>query len=173
MIAFPIVAVLLLVAYLVNTMGAQAEASATGIPEIPLGPLSTNVPTTVSDIFGGILGNKLSASEIATVAQNAGFSGDDLVTAVAIALAESGGNPSAYNPETAAGTPKGQGSYGLWQIYRKAHPEFATWDLNDPQTNANAAFSVYSAAGGFSPWSTWNNGAYVAKLDDAQSAVSA
>lgn len=113
-------------------------------------------------------------SQIASVAAAAGFAGADLVTAVAIALAESGGNSAAYNPETAAGTPPGQGSYGLWQIYRKAHPEFSDWDLTDPQTNANAAFSVYSAAGSsFRPWSTFKNGAYVARLQSAQVAVNA
>jgi Lysozyme like domain len=100
-------------------------------------------------------------------AQNAGFTGADLLTAVAIALAESGGNPNDYNPETAArgGTPTGKGSYGLWQIYLNKHPEFAGWNLYDPQTNANAAFSIYSAAGNsFQPWSTYTGGQYQAFL---------
>src|SRR5580700_1059943 len=106
----------------------------------------------------------LTPAQISLYAQNAGFSGADLQTAVAIALAESGGNPVTYNPETAAGTPDGEGSYGLWQIYLNAHPEFAMENLYDPQTNANAAYSVYSAAGGFSPWSTYGSGAYQAFL---------
>jgi hypothetical protein len=115
-----------------------------------------------------------SNDSIASVAATAGFQDNDLVVAVAVALAESGGNPLAYNPETAAGTPQGRGSVGLWQIYRKAHPEFDSWDLTDPQTNANAAFSVYSAAGqSFSPWSTFNNGAYISRLSDAQNRVNA
>ena len=42
---------------------------------------------------------------------------------------------------------------GLWQIYLQDHPEFAGLDLRDPATNANAAFSVYSNAGRFRPWS--------------------
>src|SRR5208282_1510952 len=72
------------------------------------------------------------------------------------------GNPAAYNPETAAsgGTPQGQGSYGLWQIYLKMHPEFAGVNLADPQTNANAAYSIYAIAGGFTPWSTYTSGQY-------------
>ena len=99
---------------------------------------------------------------ILTLASNAGFSGADLATAAAIALAESGGNPNDYNPETAArgGTPQGQGSFGLWQIYLKAHPEFAGQNLYDPQTNANAAYSVYSHRGGFRDWVTYSTGAY-------------
>lgn len=118
----------------------------------------------------------ISAQDIATYARNAGFDGNDLVTAVAVALAESGGNSGAYNPETAAkgGTPEGQGSVGLWQIYTKKHPEFAGQDLHDPQTNANAAFSVYSAAGqSFTPWSTYTSGKYSAYMQTATEAVSA
>lgn len=119
-------------------------------------------------------GAKLTATQIAAYAVAAGFTDDDLITAIAIALAESGGDPNAYNPETAAGTPSGQGSYGLWQIYRKAHPEFDSWNLNDPATNARAAFSVYSAAGGnFTPWSTYTGNAYEAFLPAAGGAVNA
>ena len=96
------------------------------------------------------------------------------MTAVAIALAESGGNPDAYNPETAAGTPEGLGSYGLWQIYLKAHPNFQGLNLFDPQTNANAAYEVYAEAGNsFRPWSTYLNGAYTAHLDEAGKLVNA
>lgn len=109
----------------------------------------------------------LTAAQIAYYAQAAGFSGNDLNTAVAIALAESGGRPVTYNPETAAGTPDGEGSYGLWQIYLHAHPEYAYANLYDPQTNANAAYALYQSAGGFSPWATYNSGAYVAFLTPA------
>ncbi len=99
---------------------------------------------------------KVSVQQLTQYAQNAGFTGDALTTAVAVALAESGGNPEAYNPETVAGAPLGQGSYGLWQVYLKAHPEFSAVDLYDPQANANAAFAVYTAAGNsFSPWTTF------------------
>lgn len=106
------------------------------------------------------------AAQLQQLAANAGFSGPDLATAVAIALAESSGNPTKYNPETAArgGTPQGQGSYGLWQIYLKMHPEFAGANLFDPQTNANAAYSIYSKRGGFSDWTTYTEGEYLTYL---------
>lgn len=98
-------------------------------------------------------------NQIAQLAYNAGFRGSALRMAVAVALAESGGNPNAYNPETAAGTTRGSGSRGLWQIYGTAHP----WANNDqafnPVFNAQAAYRVYREAGNsFSPWSTFNNG---------------
>lgn len=110
----------------------------------------------------------LSPADIATYAANAGFSGPDLATAVAIALAESfpSGNPNSYNPESGArgGTPQGKGSYGLWQIYLNKHPEFAGQNLFDPQTNANAAYSIYARRGGFSDWSTYTQGTYAQYL---------
>ncbi len=111
----------------------------------------------------------LSAGQIAQYAAAAGFSGSDLVTAVAIALAESnGGNPNAYNkePQDVPGNfgrsspDDGLGSVGLWQIYLAAHPEFAGENLLDPQTNANAAYAIYAVAGGFHPWSTYTSGEY-------------
>lgn len=118
---------------------------------------------------------KLQIPQIIGLAQNAGFSGDDLAVAVAIALAESnGGDPSAYNPEVAAGTPQGQGSFGLWQIYLKAHPEYANANLFDPATNAAAAFAIYSRAGNsFRPWSTFKNNAYLAHLNDVSTTLDA
>src|SRR4051794_18528639 len=82
----------------------------------------------------------------------AGWNGPDLITAVAVALGESGGNPRAFNPE---------GSYGLWQIYVPMHPEFANDDLYDPPTNASDAFQIYRKAGStFQPWSAFKNGSY-------------
>jgi len=125
--------------------------------------------------IGAILGlGSLSPKQIAQFAQNAGFTGADLAVAVAVALAESGGNPHAYNPELAAagGTPKGLGSYGLWQIYLKQHPEFSGQNLYDPQTNADAAYSVYLASGSsFHPWSTYGNGSGIYSGHMAQANV--
>lgn len=101
----------------------------------------------------------LNGSQIAQYAYKAGFRGQALNTAVAIALAESGGNTNAYNPESAAGTPAGSGSRGLWQIYGVAHPEFNNDSAFDPAINAQAAFKVFVEAGNrFTPWSTYNAG---------------
>jgi hypothetical protein len=110
----------------------------------------------------------MTPAEIQAVAATAGFSGADLDTAVAIALAETNppGNPSSYNPESQKGTPQGQGSYGLWQIYLWKHPEFAGINLMDPQENAHAAYQVYSQHG-FTPWTTYTSGKYRAFLHPA------
>lgn len=129
------------------------------------------VYVNVSGTLQGQGTNFQSPVAIYRYATAAGFSGTDAVTATAIALAESSGDANAYNPELLAGTATGQGSVGLWQIYQAAHPEFAGQDLTDPQTNANAAYSVYSAAGNsFSPWTTFK-ALSAENLSTAQSAA--
>lgn len=111
---------------------------------------------------------KLTPDQIATVAQNAGFSGSDLTMSVAVALAESGGDPNAVGDLNL--TPGG--SIGLWQINLKAHPDLAQWNLTDPQTNANAAYRVYTAAGNsFYPWSTYKAGISASLLSEASAGV--
>ena len=101
----------------------------------------------------------LNPSQIAQLAYNAGFRGSALRMAVSVALAESGGNTNAYNPESAAGTAPNHGSRGLWQIYGTAHPQYDNPQAFDPAINAQAAYQVYREAGNrFTPWSTFNNG---------------
>jgi hypothetical protein len=121
---------------------------------------------------GGFLmgSSKLSAQDIAGFAANAGFSDSDLQVAVAVALAESGGDPNANGDTTL--TPGG--SVGLWQINLKAHPEYTAAQLTDPQANASAAYAVYSAAGNsFQPWTTYKSGAYSGFIVAAQEGVNA
>lgn len=116
---------------------------------------------------------KLAFAEIQRVASNAGFTGEDLQTAVAIALAESGGDPGEYDAETEffrehSINAIGRGSCGLWQIFRFEHPEFDGWNLDDPQVNAYAASIVYHRAGKmFTPWSTFSSGKYRNFLPEA------
>lgn len=123
---------------------------------------------------GGIVssGGPLSASDIAAYAQAAGFQGADLITATAIALAESGGNPMAHGDLAL-----GQGSFGLWQIYSGAHPEFGPnfAALYDPATNAAAAYQIYNRAGmSFTPWTgTYLTGRYLQFVPTVQAALAA
>ena len=129
-------------------------------------PSFSDLWSSFSGGFTNVTGiGKLKFADIQPFAANAGFSGDDLNTACAIALAESSGNPNAKGDLTLA--PTNGPSIGLWQINTgsKAHPELAGQDLTDPQTNANAAFAIYQAAGNsFSPWSTFGSGAYTKYL---------
>lgn len=106
---------------------------------------ATGAGCNVQDIYG--------YSELIYLASQAGF-GSDSSTAAAIALAESGGK------RTAVGDVNLGRSIGLWQINLRAHPEYTEGDLYNPQNNANAAFQIYSDAGGFSPWTTFRTGVY-------------
>lgn len=125
-----------------------------------------------------ITGGILSPSQIAQYAAQAGFTGSNLVIAVAIALGESSGDPSAHGDRTIG---SGAGSWGLWQIYLDAHPEYQGVDLTDPATNAAAAFSIFSARGNFTDWSVYNNAFkspqvhpnYLDFFDDASAGVAA
>lgn len=109
----------------------------------------------------------LTPAQISQYAQGAGFRGQGLNTAIAVALAESGGNTLAYNPETAAGTPVGSGSRGLWQIYGKAHPQYNSDAAYEPTNNARAAFAISGSGTNFQPWSTYTNGDYRKYLSQA------
>ena len=106
----------------------------------------------------------LSSRNIATVAAAAGFRGADLQTAVAVALAESGGNPSAH-----ALTSR-EDSRGLWQINVRAHPEFTSANLYDPATNARAAKAVL-AKQGWRAWSTFTTGRFLLFMPTAGAAT--
>ena len=105
------------------------------------------------------------ATLAASAAKAAGFTGQDLVTSVAVAGAESGYRPTARNSI---------GASGLWQILESAHRDlWSMGDWRDPAVNARMAFSVWKAAGRrWTPWTTWAGGSYVSHLTEAQRAVS-
>lgn len=93
----------------------------------------------------------------------AGGSPESAPIMAAIAMAESGGNPTAHNPVPP------DDSYGLWQINmlgqmgveRKAAYGLSSYtDLYDPLTNAKAAVAIGAGGKNFIPWSTYTNGAY-------------
>jgi hypothetical protein len=106
----------------------------------------------------------LKATEIAKHAAAAGFRGADLQTSVAVALAESGGNPSARNLSSR------EDSRGLWQINVRAHTEFANANLYDPATNARAARTVLRKQG-WTAWSVFSNGKFLLYMPTAGVAV--
>jgi murein DD-endopeptidase MepM/ murein hydrolase activator NlpD len=116
----------------------------------------------------------ISDAAIAGAAKSAGFSGDALVKAVAIAMAESGGNIYAHN----AVPP--DNSYGLWQINmlgamgperRKRFGLKSNEELYDPGVNAKVAYAFYKSRGGFADWSTYTGGSYLGYLPRARKAA--
>jgi hypothetical protein len=100
--------------------------------------------------------NRISDAVIADVARNAGLAGCRGVPAgtwVAVALAESGGNPNAHNT-------RGEDSRGLWQINMRANAGLVgNRNLYDPATNAWAAKKICERQG-VGAWGAYTNGAY-------------
>ena len=112
------------------------------------------------------------AKVAASAAYQAGFRGEDLVTAVAIARVESTWNPKATN-----GT-----HFGLWQISAQHKGKVPGWDTKadifDPLLNAKYAFALYSARPGageakFADWIPFEKEDYHQYLDVARQAVAA
>ena len=104
----------------------------------------------------------LSAREIAWLVRNAGGSDP---TAVAVALAESGGNTAALHADI--------GSYdrGLWQINSKYHPEVSDSCAFSATCSTTAAKTISNNWTDFSPWSSYTFGGYQAYMPVATSAM--
>jgi len=116
----------------------------TGVPIAPPGTRERAAPNS---------GQRVSNVDIANLARDAGFRDDrpptdaagakhsELAWAVAIALAESGGDRTAVGHT--GGAACGEYVIGLWQICR---PSMAN-DLFDGSANAQVAWSLYSGRG--------------------------
>lgn len=111
----------------------------------------------------------LTRTEVEGYARKAGFTGNDLNIAVAVAKAESGWNPNAHNSQPP------DDSYGLWQINmyqnlgptrRKQFGISSNAALFDPATNAKAAHMVYQSSG-WKAWTTYTSGKYKQFLSDS------
>jgi hypothetical protein len=110
----------------------------------------------------------LSDAQIAQTVRSNWFRLNDksnLITAVAIALAESGGNPDAVGTNT-----NGSKDYGLFQINDGHKDLFNEFTWNDPNDNARMASRVYKDSG-FNAWTgTYTNGKYKTFLPRATAA---
>jgi len=95
-------------------------------------------------------GPPMTLAELRALAASVGF--PDPVLAAAVAMAESAGNPFAVGDN---GT-----SFGLWQIHAPAHPEFDTTQLMGATYNAHAALLISKSGVDWTPWTTFNSGAY-------------
>lgn len=108
----------------------------------------------------------------AAEAMVAGWSGQDVVTAVAIMIAESGLNAAAISPP-ASDSSRG---YGLMQIEWPTHANlFPNGQVNNlgwvvPSTNCKMGMTVYQEQG-WHAWTTYFTGAYLAHLPEATMAV--
>jgi lysozyme-like protein/ricin-type beta-trefoil lectin protein len=112
---------------------------------------------------------------------NNGVYGGNLVTAVAVCVAESGGQPKIFHCDATGAVgfyppvSCASGSYdrGLWQLNSQYQTATADSCAFSAQCNANAAYRISGSGISFSPWAVYNAGSYARYLDDAQAAVSA
>jgi Lysozyme like domain len=115
---------------------------------------------------------QLAGSQVAELAQWAGVPKSRLVNAVAIAWAESGLNTDAvgfnYDRVTHAVISRDR---GLWQINDYWHPDVTDKCAFDKNCNATAMARISGYGADWTPWSTWNNGAYAKYLTMSQIAV--
>jgi Lysozyme like domain len=123
----------------IQQLDASSSTHASATSRIETGPLGAPA--------GGLTGQ-----QVARMAFNAGFRGQDLVGVVAISKRESNWRPDAFNGNASTHDL----SYGLMQINMSGSlgPSrlgqlglSSNEQLLDPQTNMNAAFKIYSASG--------------------------
>lgn len=106
----------------------------------------------------------LSMGQVASLWKQNGGSSSSCPTAVAVAWAESRGNPSA--------TGRNPGSYdrGLWQINSKWHPDVSDSCAYNAACNAKNAVRISSGGSRWSPWATYNDGLHNQFMSQARSA---
>lgn len=109
---------------------------------------------------------------------DAGFRGTGLITAIAIAIAESDLDPLAVG-DVSLQTDKWGPSIGLFQIrslkpaYLYMEPVRDATKLTDAAYNARAAFIISKKGTNFGPWSTFTQNIYTQHIAAASEAVKA
>src|SRR5450759_4637437 len=121
----------------------------------------------------------LNAAQVAAAAQTcssyaaaAGWANNgSLVTAIAVCMAESGGQASVYYCH-ATGR---DGAYdrGLWQLDSAGQSGTTDACAFTPQCSANVAYAVSGRGTNFAAWSVYANGGYARYVGDAQKAATA
>lgn len=107
---------------------------------------------------------KWSIQQLADLCKKVGFTDEQIPMAIAICLAESGGDDQAVNTE--GNTPPSR-DRGLWQINDYWHKEVNDACAFDPTCNAQAAQRI-SGGHTWTQWATFNNGAFRPFLKQAQ-----
>lgn len=110
---------------------------------------------------------RITDKEIAAAVIGAGFTGSDAITAVAVALAESGGNPTATNKNS-----NGSTDFGLFQINSVHRGILSSGNWQNPRDNARMAKQVFDQSKGWTPWVAWKQGKHTLYLTRAKAAIS-
>lgn len=126
-------------------------------------PLDPSVGCTDQGLFDG---TQYPPSQIAWIARNAGFTGDGLTTAVAIALAESDGYGHALHVDVDCTVDR-----GMWQISNYYNSWVTDQQAFDPYQAAQAAYTISGGGTDWHQWATYQNGNYQSYLGQAQAAI--
>lgn len=167
--------------------GAAATGASTPAVPTPHTPLIKPASLAPRGVAGRLAPARAlrAAQNCAAYAAAAGFAnngqyGGDLVIAVAVCVAESGGTASIYYCEGSglvAYYPPvncSSGSYdrGLFQINSRSHPDVTDVCAFSPQCNAAAAYRISDQGTDFAPWAVYDSDLYAQYLGAAQAAVS-
>lgn len=107
----------------------------------------------------------LSRDQLVSILKEAGFSGENLRVAYAVARAESSGRPRAHNNNRVSGDL----SYGIFQINmidklgparRKRYSLSSNDDLYQPELNARIAYEMSDGGRDWTPWGAFTNLSY-------------
>jgi hypothetical protein len=154
------------------------DSSTIGVPKnMPVQTAPTTNGDNAAAFVPGPSAGALTPLQLASLALSQGCPAADAATAAAIAAAESGGNPAAQGDITLMDN-VWDWSEGLWQI-RGLRDERGTGELRDslangnPVTNARAMMTISGGCTNWTPWSTYNSGAYLSYLPLMKSAVAA
>lgn len=109
-------------------------------------------------------GKRMTLAQLRSLAAAVGF--PDPITAAAIAMAESGGDPCAQGDPNIGGrscVPNGTStSFGLWQVHvvGAIHAQYDPTRLLEAEYNARAALAISKNGTDFTPWTTFTSGVY-------------
>jgi Lysozyme like domain len=116
---------------------------------------------------------RLSPHEIAYVVKTVPWAIPEQRIAIAVALAESGGDTDII-ARSETGASIGNRDHGLWQISGRWHGEKLQRSLNwrNPYENAKIAYEIFLASNRtWTPWAVFNSKAYEKYLPDADIAM--
>jgi hypothetical protein len=137
----------------------------------------SSAPGAVTGFVPGAASGDFTLVQMASLALSAGCSASQAPIAGAIGAAESGGDPGAQG-DISLMDATWDWSEGLWQI-RGLRSERGSGGLRDslanadPEHDARAMMAISSGCTDWTPWSTYNSGAYLAYLPLTTAAVAA
>jgi hypothetical protein len=125
----------------------RAEAAQQSSQQAPESTRNTAIPPVIPP--AGKMPQTYTYAQLEQLWISAGGSSALAPLMAAIAMAESAGNPTAYNPS---------GATGLWQILGAVNPSDQA-NLTNPQVNAHEAVLKYQTQG-LQAWEAYTNGSY-------------